>query len=188
MEDYAYVIEFLPSGRASQLRKEPIVQLVGMKFFTLLEATAKAGVNISIGQKIFVGRDGRSEIEKIRGRITFSDLSSSVKDFLQSSLRKVIEDREADFIAFINNSKSISIRVHTLDLLPGIGKKNMEAILEERSKKPFDNFADLKARVSTLSDPIGIFVHRIINEMDGKEKYYLFTKPPFHVEQRSYRY
>ena len=85
-------------------------------------------------------------------------------------------DKESNFI---NNSKPISIRVHTLDLMPGIGKKNMEAILKERDLKPFESLADVHKRISSIADPIGIFVNRIISELEGKEKYYLFTKPPF---------
>lgn len=179
MEDYAFVIEYLPSGHAAQLRREPVVQLIGESFFTLLEATVIPAANIVIGQKVYIGKDGRAEIERIKGRIKFPDLTNSAKESLPAILRKIIEEREKDFVAFINNSKPISIRVHVLDLLPGVGKKNMESILDERNKKLFDSFADIKQRVPTMPDPAGIFVHRIMGELEGNEKYYLFAKPPF---------
>ena len=178
-EDYAFVIENLPSGHSSQLRREPVAQLIGERFFTLLEATVNPAANIVIGHKVYVGKEGRTEVERIKGRIKFSDLTNSAKESLPSVLKKIIEEREKDFVNFINNSKPISIRVHTLDLLPGVGKKNMEALLEERGKKPFENFVDIKQRVTTMPDPIGIFSHRITSELEGNEKYYLFTKPPF---------
>ncbi|MEM4272418.1 MAG: DUF655 domain-containing protein, partial [Candidatus Bilamarchaeaceae archaeon] len=88
------------------------------------------------------------------------------------------EERSEFFINFMNKAAPISMRVHQLDLLPGIGKRNMEEILKEREKGSFTDFADLKKRVPTLADQIGIFVHRIISELEGKERYYLFTKPP----------
>ncbi|MDO8554106.1 MAG: DUF655 domain-containing protein [Candidatus Micrarchaeota archaeon] len=179
MEDYAWVIEYLPSGHSSQLRREPVVQLVGAKFFTILEATVKPEATISIGQKICVGKEGRSEVDRIKGRMKYVDMTNGAKEFLPNVLRKAVEEREKDFVDFVNRSKPISIRVHTLDLLPGIGKKNMEALVAEREKKPFESFVDLKARVPTLPDPVMIFVHRIISELEGNEKYYLFTKPPF---------
>lgn len=179
MEDYAFVIEYLPSGHAAQLRREPVVQLIGASFFTLLEATVTSVANIVIGQKVCIGKEGRAEVERIKGRIKFSDLTNSAKESLPVILKKIIEERENTFVMFINNSKPISIRVHTLDLLPGVGKKNMEAILEERDKKPFENFADIKQRVPSLPDPLGIFSHRILSELEGNEKYYLFAKPPF---------
>lgn len=187
MEDYALVIEYLPSGHAAQLRREPIVQLVGTKFFTLLEATVKAGTSIVVGQKLFVGKEGRTEVERIKGRIKYSDLTIGAREFLPTALKKVIEEREPEFIKFVNDSKPISIRVHTMDLLPGIGKKNMEALLTEREKKPFENFHELKTRIPTMPDPVFVFTNRIISEMEGKEKYYLFTKPPFQYEERFHR-
>ncbi len=179
MEDYAWVIEYLPFGRSDALRREPMVQLLGTRFFTLLEATINPSSTIVMGQKVCVGKEGRQEVSHIRGRIKYEELTGGARDFLPAMIKKAIAEREADFVSFINNAKPISIRVHTLDLLPGIGKKNMEAILRERESKPFESFADIHARVPTLADPIGVFVHRILSELEGKEKYYLFTKPPF---------
>ncbi len=181
MEDYAWVIEYLPLGRANDPRREPITQLVGCNMFTLLEATVKPSANMVLGQKIYVGKNERNEINHIKGRIGYNELTSAAKEFLLALLKKAIDEKEAEFIRFINNSRPISIRVHTLDLLPGIGKKNMEAILKERDTKPFESFKDLHARVPSLSDPHGIFAHRIISELQGNEKYYLFTKPPAHI-------
>ncbi len=179
MEDYAWVIEYLPAGHADALRKEPVVQLLGTRFFTLLEATVGPNATIVMGQKVYVGKEGRKEITHIKGRIKYEQLTNGAKEFLPTMIKKAIQEREADFIAFINTAKPISIRVHTLDLLPGIGKKNMEALLREREAKPFESFTDVHTRVPSLADPIGVFVHRILSELEGKEKYYLFTKPPF---------
>jgi putative nucleotide binding protein len=186
MEDYAWVIEYLPVGHASQIKKEPIVQLLGDKFFTLLEATVKPGAAVVLGQKVCVGKEGREEIEHIKGRVGYDKLTSAARGFLPNILRKVVEERQGDFVRFINNARPISIRVHTLDLLPGIGKKNMEALLKEREKKKFESFEDLKKRIPTLTDPVGIFVHRILNELEGKEKQYLFVKPPFREIRRRF--
>ena len=179
MEEHAWVIEYLPSGRADAIRKEPMVQLVGTKFFTLLEASVTPTCTIVMGQKVCVGKEGREEVSHIKGRITYDDLTGAARDFLPVMIKKAINEREEHFVNFINSAKPISIRVHTLDLLPGIGKKNMEAILKEREEKPFESFEDIHKRVPSLADPAGIFAHRILSELEGKEKYYLFTKPPF---------
>ncbi len=182
MEEYAWVIEYLPLGHASALRREAAVQLVGVRFFTLLEAAVKPEASIVLGQKIYVGKDQRNEVSSIKGRLSYDQMTQGARDFLPNIIKKAVEERESDFVAFFNNARPISIRVHTLDLMPGIGKKNMEAILAEREKKPFESFVDLKSRVPTLVDPVGIFVHRILNELQGTEKYYLFTKPPSHIK------
>ncbi|MFN7991595.1 MAG: DUF655 domain-containing protein [Candidatus Micrarchaeia archaeon] len=179
MEDYAWVIEYLPAGHADALKREPLVQLLGCRFFTLLEATVTPEANIAMGQKVNVGKEGRKEVSHIKGRIKYEQLTNGAKEFLPLMLKKAVEERDQDFTAFINNSKPISIRVHTLDLLPGIGKKNMEAILKEREARPFESLTDVHKRVPTLADPVAVFVHRVISELEGKEKYFLFTKPPF---------
>ncbi|NYZ77621.1 DUF655 domain-containing protein [Candidatus Micrarchaeota archaeon] len=184
MEDYALVIEYLPLGHSSQIKREPVVQLLGTRFFTLLEATVKPNAAIVLGQRVYVGREGREEVDHIKGRITYDKLTNGAREFLPNILRQTVEERESDFVNFLNNARPISIRVHTLDLLPGIGKKNMEALLREREKAKFGSFEDLKKRVPTLTDPVGIFVHRILNELEGKEKQYLFAKPPFSLEMR----
>lgn len=178
MEEYAWVIEYLPAGHASAIKREPVVQLIGTKFFTLLEATVNPNATIVMGQKVYVGKEGREEISHIKGRLKYDELSNAARGFLPNMLKKAVKERETDFIGFINRAKPISIRVHMLDLLPGIGKKTMEALLKEREEKPFESFEELHKRVPTLADPVGVFVHRILNELEGKEKYYLFTKPP----------
>jgi putative nucleotide binding protein len=177
MEDYAWVVEYLSAGRATDMRKEPIVQLVGNQFFTLLEASVKRDASVVVGTKLFVGKGERTEVEKIKRRIPYSELTNGAKELLPNVVKRIVEDREEVFINFLNKAGPISMRVHQLDLLPGIGKRNMEEILKEREKEPFKNFADVKERVSTVSDPVGIFVHRIIGELEGRERYYLFTKP-----------
>ena len=179
MEDYAWVIEYLPAGHANAIRKEAVVQLLGTRFFTLLEATIHPSASIVLGQKVYVGKEGREEINHIKGRLKFEELTNAAREFLPNMLKKAILEREGDFVGFINRAKPMSMRVHMLDLLPGIGKKNMEALLREREEKPFESFEDLHKRVPTLSDPAGIFVHRIMSELEGKEKYFLFAKPPF---------
>ncbi|MGC8899595.1 MAG: DUF655 domain-containing protein [Candidatus Micrarchaeia archaeon] len=177
MEEYAYIIDYLPYGASGSYSMEPKVQLVGESFFTLLEATVKQNSAPTVGMRVYVGKDSRDIVEKIKKRIMFSELTTAAKDNLRSVIRQIIMKRENEFIKFINTAGPISIRVHQLDLIPGIGKKNMEILLEERVKKPFDNFADVKKRVPSWLDPIGSFVERIVSELEGKEKHYFFAKP-----------
>jgi putative nucleotide binding protein len=178
MEDYAWVIEYLPAGHANAIKREPVVQLLGSKFFTLLEASVQPNASIVMGQKVCVGKEGREEVAHIKGRLTYDDLTNGAREFLPPMLKKAVKEREKEFVDFVNRAKPISIRVHTLDLLPGIGKKSMAALLKEREEKPFESFEDMHKRVPAVSDPMGIFVHRILSELMGNEKYYLFTKPP----------
>lgn len=177
MEEYAWIIEYLPSGRSADARREPLVQMVGHNFFTLLEATLKPSAQVSIGQKAYIGKEERNEVERIKGKLNYSDLTQSAKDNLAMVLKHIILEREQDFITFINKAAPISMRVHQLELLPGVGKKHLESLLGEREKTPFQSFADLKGRIPSIPDPAALFVHRIISELGGKEKHCIFLQP-----------
>lgn len=69
------------------------------------------------------------------------------------------------------------MRVHQLELLPGIGKKHMVELLDQRRDKPFESFNDIKTRVSLIPDPEKTVIRRILLELEGNENHYLFIKP-----------
>ena len=51
LEEHAIVLDYLPTGRSSSARSEPLVQLLGEDKFTLLEAVPKSP-DIHIGEKV----------------------------------------------------------------------------------------------------------------------------------------
>ena len=61
--------------------------------------------------------------------------------------------------------------------IPGIGKKHMWEIIESR-RKPFESLADIKQRLPLIADPKKGVKERILKELKGDEKYYLFVFPP----------
>ena len=64
-------------------------------------------------------------------------------------------------------------------MLPGLGKKILFEILEERKKKPFESFKDISDRVPFLKHPEKLIAKRIEQELsDPNQKYYLFVRPP----------
>lgn len=173
MEENAYVLEYLPAGRSSDPKKEPIVQLLGCQFFTLLEATVKPDASLVLGKKVYVGKEGREDVNRIKRKITFEELTTSAKEAIIHVLKTLIEEREKEFVNFLNKARPISIRVHTLDLLPGIGKRHMEMIVREREAKPFESFDDVRKRVPGV-DPVSVFANRILGEIKGTERHNLF--------------
>ena len=92
-----------------------------------------------------------------------------------SLLSKLIAKSQKKFLDFFNNAGPINARRHQLELIPGIGKKHMWAILETRKEKPFESFEDLKARVKLMPDPENAIAKRIIVEMNDEDKYKLFV-------------
>lgn len=175
MEEYAYVIDFLPYGKSDDPRRQPVVQALGETFFTLLELYPKPNMNLEIGERIYVGKGERDKIVSIRGRVSYEELTSNSKTSINEMILKVIHLREPEFISFFNRSGSINIRQHQLELIPGIGKKIMNVILEEREKKPFENIEDLEKRIR-MSKVDELIAQRIEEELKGS-KYYIFVRP-----------
>lgn len=177
-EEHALVLDFLPSGRAGEARQEPTAQVVGDQYFTLLELITKPGVQLKAGDKVYIGREVREQIERIKRRILYTELTNAAAQELERVVKDVVRTREADFVGFMNKAGPVNIRLHALELLPNVGKKNLEALLAEREKGPFASFEDIRVRVAHLTNIEEIFCHRILAELKGEEKYYLFVKIP----------
>jgi len=178
-EEYALVLDFMPTGKPSAAKTEPIAQAIGKDYFTLLELVPKPGVSLIVGEEVYVGKEERPKVELVKGRITYKDLTSNSLSELEEVIAKVVESKKEKFLAFFNTSRAISLRRHQLELLPGMGKKHMLAILDEREKKPFATLEEVVLRVKGTPEPIKSLVKRIIEELEGSEdKHYLFVRPP----------
>jgi len=85
------------------------------------------------------------------------------------------KNQEQRFLDFFNQAQAVTPRMHALELLPGIGKKSMWQIVNERERKPFISFKDIRERAG-VSDPIKIIARRILEELSQESKYRLFTR------------
>jgi putative nucleotide binding protein len=177
-EEYAYVLDFLPHGRPGarpSYRAGALVQVVGEEFFTLLEALVKEGVLVKPYERVYVGKDPRDKITYILGRIGYDELTSSAKMELPGVVEKIVLNREDWFVNFFNTAQAITPRMHALELIPGIGKKYMWQIINERERTPFKNFDDLQQRAN-IPNPAKLITKRILEELAGESKYRLFTR------------
>jgi len=181
-EEIARVLDYLPYGRAPDSRsyqKQPLVQGIGESNFVLMEMTPKEGVVPSAGTKVYIGMGERNVIDHVNRRIDYNELSNSAKLEVPFEIQNIVLENEARFIRFFNEAGPISTRMHALELLPGIGKKLMWAVLNERKKGPFKNFADLTERVKGLHNPEKLIAKRVEDElMDERIKYRVFTSIP----------
>ncbi len=176
-EDYARVLDFMLTGKSFSNRPEPLAQLIGEEWFTLLEAAPKPGVSMAAKERVYIGAEEREKIALIKSRILYDDLTQTSKGELPIVLNEIVKEREQRFVEFFNKTGPLNIREHSLELLPGIGKKHLQAILAARNEKPFESFADISQRVQLLQDPMKLIVDRIISELGGSQRFYLFTKP-----------
>jgi putative nucleotide binding protein len=179
VEEYAVVLDYLARGKSSSFKSEPLAQVIGVTEFTLLEVVPKENVSLTSGEKIYVGKEERDKIEHIKKRIEFKELTSTSLIELPKAIEAIIKENPEKFLAFYNKSRSITIRRHQLELLPGLGKKHVQNILMERNKKSFDSFKEIAERVKLVPNPINSLVKRVIEEIDGLDvKYYLFVRQP----------
>lgn len=181
-EEVARVLDYLHYGHVTDSRsyqKHPLVQAVGEANFVLMEMTPKEGVIPEVGTRIYIGGGEREIIDHVNRRIGYEDLSNRARAELPLVAQQIVLSKEEKYIRFFNEAGPITTRMHALELLPGIGKKLMWAILNERKKGPFKSFKELTERVKGLHYPERLIAKRVEDElMDDRIKYRIFTAEP----------
>ncbi len=179
-EEKAIVLDFLPHGYPFDKRpihlKTPIAQVLGTENFTLLEVVPKKDVFLQPYEEVYIGEDKRDKVHHINGKIEADKLTSGAKAELPHIIKQLVSTHKQRFVEFFNKAQPLNTRMHSIELLPGIGKKHMWEIVEERRYEPFKNIEDLKSRVKLLPDPLKLVERRILDELLKNEKYKLFVK------------
>lgn len=179
-ENNALVLDYLPEGREFGAKKrEPLIQCIGDKWFTLLEVIPKRHGNFEQFSEIPLPKSEKGEgpIRAIKQKITINDLTNTAYNALEEAILRIVNKNERRFVAFFNRAQPITNRIHSLQLIPGIGKKLMWEFLQVRKQLPFVSFEDIEKRVK-ISDIRRMLVKRILQELEGEEKHYLFTAGP----------
>src|SRR3989338_995822 len=178
-EENAIILDFLQHGHAFDSRpghlKTPIAQAIGKKHFVLLELVPKKGVFLQPLDEVYIGEGKRDQIHHIYGKVAYDKLTETAKAEAAEVIKEMVKKDEKKFVDFFNKAGPLSTRMHQIELIPGIGKKHMWEIIEERKEKPFESFDDLKSRVKLIPDPKKAVIKRIVEELGGKEKYTFFV-------------
>lgn len=180
MEEYAYVLDYLPQGRTDDksYHKTPLLLAVGDDEFKLLELIPKQNAVVAVGERVYIGKnvEQREKIISVKRRISYRDLTNAASTELPYTLEAIIGKREDRFVDFFNRAEPINARLHSLELLQGLGNKTMWNIIDERKKSPFKSIKDLTDRVKTIHNPQKMIVQRIVQELQERhEKYKLFV-------------
>ncbi len=179
-EETAVVLDFLPNGypfdNSPSHKKNPIVQALGEQHFALLELVPKKGINLQPGDKIYIGEGKRDQIHHISGRLNIDKLTATARSEMEYIIAEIVTKEEKRFVEFFNKAQPLTMRMHQLELVPGLGKKHMWEILDKREEAPFESFQDLRKRIKLMPEPKKAIIKRIISEISGKEKYRLFTE------------
>jgi putative nucleotide binding protein len=176
-EEYAYVLDFIQRGKSTTVRAREgiIIQAIGEEHLTLLELLGIQNMSFEVGERLYIGREGRDKVVSVLGRLEYKDISQSAKNELTNIVEKIVIANEKRFVDYINMAPPITPRIHALELIPGIGKTYMMTIIKERDKKKFESFADIQERVG-LRDPAKLIAKRIIDEIAGEERRNLFVR------------
>lgn len=176
-EEYAYVLDFNPRGKSSTVRGRDgiIVTAIGEDRLTLLEVLGMPNSTFDVGERIYIGKEGRTKVLSVLGKLEYEHISSSAQSELPGVVQNIVTNNEIRFVDYLNNARPLTPRIHALELIPGIGKTYMKTMLEEREKKKFASYADLQERVG-FKEPIKHISERIMDEITGQSRMNLFVK------------
>ena len=176
-EEYAYVLDFKSRGYSSTVRGRVgiIVTAIGEERLTLLEILGLENSTFDVGERIYIGKEGRTKVQSVLGRIDYAKISDSAQSEIPEVVESIIKKYDKRFVNYLNNAQSLTPRIHALELIPGIGKTYMHVIIQERENKPFESFSDIENR-TRLKDPIKHISKRILEEILGETRMNLFVK------------
>ena len=173
-EENVIVLDYLPYGYPLEKKMMPIAQAIGENNFTLLQIVTRRGVSFQIGEKVYIGEGKREKVLYILGRLPREKMSETAKVNLNEFIEKAVENSEKKFVEFFNNAQAMNTRLHQFELLPGFGKKHTKDIIEEREKKEFESFEDIKQRVKNIPDPKKAIEKRLVEELTEIQRNNLF--------------
>jgi len=175
-EEYAYVLDFSLRGKSLTIRGREgiIIQAIGENRLTLLELLGIQNGNFDIGERVYIGKEGRNKIISVLGKLQYESISQSAKNELPSIVEKIVLANEERFVSYINSAQPITPRIHSLELIPGIGKTYMMSIINDREKEKFSSFSDIQSRIG-LKDMHRLVAKRIIEEITKETRMTLFV-------------
>jgi len=175
----AVVLDLMPNGRPNDERpayqKSPVAYALGEAEFGLYELTLEDDSDVGIGDAVAVDPPGEA-VTSVR-EVDLNGLTSAARSELEYAVNDIIDRNERRFVDFYNDAQAITTRLHALNLLPGIGKKLRNNLLDERKRGPFESFEDIEDRVSGLHRPREVLVERIMEELREEDlKYRIFAR------------
>jgi len=178
---HAVVLDYFPHGRSDdnrpQYQKEPLAYALTEDSFDLLELTLTDEADINIVDWVAVDPADEEAIASMTD-VEFDELSNSAVSELEYAIEAIIDNDEQRFVDFYNEAQPITLRLHQLNLLPGIGKKLRNKIIDTRKRGPFESFEELSERVGGLHRPKEVLIERILEELrDDDLKYKIFVRP-----------
>jgi len=176
-EEYAYTLDCKSRTKSTTVRGRTGIMVValGEERLTLLEILGIENSTFDVGERIYIGKEGRTKVQSVLGKMDYVKISGSAKDEIPTVVESIVTKNEAKFVDYINNAQPLTPRIHALELIPGIGKTYLSVIIKEREKVPFESFNDMEKRAG-LKEPRKHLSQRIIEEISGETRMNIFVK------------
>jgi len=168
------LLDVLPNGRPDddrpQYRKSPVAYGLGTDAFRLYELTLDEEADVSVSHRLAL--DGPA-VGRYR-EVSFDDLTRNAA----AEIEYAVEDtssramRSGSSLLLHDEAGPITLRLHQLNLLPGIGKQLRNKVLDERKRGPFESFEEVSERVTGLHHPREVLVERIVEEIHEEDLKY----------------
>ena len=161
----AVLLDVLPNGRPDDdrppSRKTPVAYGLGTESFRLYELSLNDDADASVSDRIAL--DGPA-VGRYR-EVEYDDLTRNAAAEVEYAVEAIVDADEERFVDFYNEAGPITLRLHQLNLLPGVGKQLRNNVLDERKRGPFESFDEVTERVSGLHRPREVIVERIVEEI-----------------------
>ena len=176
-EEYAYVLDHKSRAKSTTVRGRTgvIVIALGEERLTLLEILGIENSTFDIGERVYIGKEGRTKVQSVLGKMDYGKTSDSAKNEIPKVVESIVTTNEKKFVDYINNAQPLTPRVHALELIPGIGETYMNVIIKERENEKFQSYRDIEDRAG-LKEPIRHLTERIVEEISGEARKNLFVK------------
>ena len=176
-EEYAYVLDFTSQGKSKTVRGRDgiIIVALGEERLTLLEILGVDDSTFDVGEKIYIGKEGRTKVQSVLGKLDYEQITDTAQIELENVVNTIVTKNEQRFVDYINNAQPLTPRKHSLELIPGIGKTYLKLIIEQINKQKFLNYKDMEERAG-LKEPVNHLSKRILEEIAGETQFRLFVK------------
>jgi len=166
------LLDVMPNGRPDddrpQYRKSPVAYGLGTDAFRLYELALDEAADVSVSDRIALDSP---EVGRYR-EVSFDDLTRNAAAEIEYAVADIVEGDEERFVDFYNEAGPITLRLHQLNLLPGIGKQLRNKVLDERKRGPFESFEEVSERIAGLHRPREVIVERIVEEIREEDLKY----------------
>ena len=159
------LLDVLPNGRPDDdrppSRKTPVAYGLGTESFRLYELALDESADASVSDRVALGGPAVGRYNEVE----YDGLTRNAAAEVEYAVEEIVDAAERRFVDFYNEAGPITLRLHQLNLLPGVGKQLRNNVLDERKRGPFERFEEVSERVSGLHRPREVIVERIVEEV-----------------------